>query len=106
MAPATAANDWHDRWGDAVIIIINDTNPDGTSIRWVANPEAWPYKAQTPDAYDDEKTRWITSRIGPSWSPDRDGGWYSVVVWNGNDTVLEFWFRDVDVFTEFSLRWC
>lgn len=105
MDPATAAEEWHASWGNTMVI-INDTNPDGTSIRWVANPKAWPYKAQTPDANDDEKIRWIIGRIGPSWSPNHDGGWYSVVAWVGNDTVLEFWFMDREIFTEFTLRWC
>jgi hypothetical protein len=49
---------------------------------------------------------WIIRRLGPAWSDGQSGEWYSTLAWEDNDTVIEFWFRDQGIFTEFTLRWC
>ena len=94
MDPLSAAEAWQKRW---------ETQRSG--CRPSSMP--WPYKARAPDdRLSHERSMWIIRRLGPAWSDGQSGEWYSTLAWEDNDTVIEFWFRDQGIFTEFTLRWC
>lgn len=82
-------------------------DPREFQVSWTTPPPDWPYRAQAPDDHlSHDRVMWIIRRCGPTWTDTRFGTWYSNIAWKDDGEVMEFWFRDGDIFTEFTLVWC
>ena len=76
-------------------------------MTWRSAPPDLPYRAQTPDDHlTRDRVMWIIRRCGPTWTDTRFGLWYYNLAWKDGEEIMEFWFKDQEVFVEFVLAWC
>lgn len=85
----------------------NGMDPAGPTVLGMVSLADWPYRAQAPDDHlSRDRVMWIIRRCGPSWSDRRLGVWFSIIAWKDGEEVMEFWFKDREIFTEFTMVWC